>query len=201
MLFRQETLRGIESGEVTLAFRRWRRPTVRAGGTLRTRAGVLAIESVEPVEEDAITDADARRAGAAGRAELIARLRPEGTLYRVEFRRVGPDPRIALRQRAKLEEEERAAIAARLARLDAASRHGPWTAPVLELIARRPATRARELAAELGRETAPFKADVRKLKELGLTESLERGYRLSPRGRAYMGSGLAIERSVRDCKT
>jgi hypothetical protein len=201
MLFRQETLRGIESGEVTLAFRRWRRPTVRAGGTLRTRAGVLAIESVEPVEEDAITDADARRAGAAGRAELIARLRPEGTLYRVEFRRVGPDPRIALRQRAKLEEEERAAIAARLARLDAASRHGPWTAPVLELIARRPATRARELAAELGRETAPFKADVRKLKELGLTESLERGYRLSPRGRAYMGSGLAIEHSVRDCKS
>jgi hypothetical protein len=185
MLFRQETLRGIESGEVTLAFRRWRRPTVRAGGTLRTRAGVLAIELVEPVEEDAITDADARRAGAADRAELIERLRPEGTLYRVEFRRVGPDPRIALRQRAELDEQERAAIAARLARLDAASRRGPWTAAVLDLIARRPATRAPELAAELGRETAPFKADVRKLKELGLTESLERGYRLSPRGRAY----------------
>ena len=185
MLFRQATLRGIESGEVTLAFRRWRRPTVRAGGTLTTRAGVLAIESVEPVEEEAITDADARRAGAADRAELIARLRPEGTLYRVAFRLVGPDPRIALRQQAELDEEERAAIAARLARLDAASRHGPWTATVLELIARRPATRAQELAAELGRETAPFKADVRKLKELGLTESLERGYRLSPRGRAY----------------
>jgi hypothetical protein len=185
VLFRQETLRGIEAGEVTLAFRRWRRPTVTAGGTLRTRAGVLAIESVEPVEEDEITDADARRAGARDRAELIARLRPEGTLYRIEFRRAGPDPRIALRERAELNEEERAAIDARLARLDAASRHGPWTAKVLELIARRPATRAPELAAELGRETAPFKADVRKLKELGLTESLERGYRLSPRGRAY----------------
>jgi hypothetical protein len=201
MLFRQETLRGIEAGEVTLAFRRWRRPTVTAGGTLRTPAGVLAIESVEPVEEHSITEADARRAGAADRAELIARLRPAGTLYRIEFRRAGPDPRIALRERAKLNEEERAAIDARLARLDAASRHGPWTAKVLELIARRPATRAPELAAELGRETAPFKADVRKLKELGLTESLERGYRLSPRGRAYMGSGLAIEQSVRDCKT
>jgi hypothetical protein len=185
MLFRQETLRGIEAGEVTLAFRRWRRPTVKAGGTLRTRAGVLAIESVEPVEEDAITDAEARRAGAAGRDELIARLRPEGALYRVEFRLAGPDPRIALRERADLGAGERAAIDARLARLDAASRHGPWTARVLELIAERPATRAPELAAELGRETAPFKADVRKLKELGLTESLERGYRLSPRGRAY----------------
>jgi hypothetical protein len=185
MLFRLETLRGIEAGEVTLAFRRWRHPTVRAGGTLRTRAGVLAIESVEPVKEAAISDAEARRAGAADRAELIAQLRPGGTLYRIEFRLAGPDPRIALRERADLDDEERAAIDARLARFDAASRHGPWTARVLDLIAERPATRAPELAAELGRETAPFKADVRKLKELGLTESLERGYRLSPRGRAY----------------
>jgi hypothetical protein len=185
MLFRLETLRGIEAGEVTLAFRRWRHPTVRAGGTLRTRAGVLAIESVEPVKEAAISDAEARRAGAADRAELIAQLRPGGTLYRIEFRLAGPDPRIGLRERADLDDEERAAIDARLARFDAASRHGPWTARVLDLIAERPATRAPELAAELGRETAPFKADVRKLKELGLTESLERGYRLSPRGRAY----------------
>ena len=201
MLFPLTTLRAIEAGEVTLAFRRWRRPTVRAGGTLRTRVGVLAIESVEPVFEQAITDADARRAGAAGREELIAGLRPEGTLYRIEFRLAGPDPRIALRERTDMDAGERAVIDARLARLDAASRHGPWTARVLELIARRPATRAPDLASELGRETAPFKADVRKLKELGLTESLERGYRLSPRGRAYVGSGLAIEHSVRDCKT
>ena len=185
MLFPLKTLRGIEAGEVTLAFRRWRRPTVRAGGTLRTRAGVLAIESVEPVAENAITDAEARRAGAADRDELIKGLRPEGRLYRIGFRLAGPDPRIALRERADLDAAERAAIDARLARLDAASRHGPWTSRVLELIEQRPATRAPDLAAELARETAPFKADVRKLKELGLTESLERGYRLSPRGRAY----------------
>ena len=31
-----------------------------------------------------------------------------------------------------------------------------------------------------------FKRDVRRLKELGLTESLEVGYRLSPRGRALL---------------
>ena len=37
-----------------------------------------------------------------------------------------------------------------------------------------------------GRERHPFKTDVRKLKELGLTESLEVGYRLSPRGRALL---------------
>jgi ribosomal protein S19E (S16A) len=43
-----------------------------------------------------------------------------------------------------------------------------------------------DLAAAAGRERHPFKTDVRKLKELGLTESLEVGYRLSPRGRALL---------------
>jgi len=196
MLFRLDELRRIGEGEITLAFRRWRRPTVKAGGTLRTKAGVLAIESVEPIGEDEVTEADARRAGAPDRETLLARLRPDGRLHRVEFRLAGPDPRIALRERSRISAAERAEIDARLARLDAASRHGAWTATVLRLIAERPGTRAPDLAASLGRETAPFKADVRKLKELGLTESLEVGYRLSPRGRAYYGySGVARKRS------
>jgi hypothetical protein len=42
--------------------------------------------------------------------------------------------------------------------------------------------RAEDLAHSVGREKMPFKLDVRKLKELGLTESLTTGYRLSPRG-------------------
>jgi DNA-binding MarR family transcriptional regulator len=99
----------------------------------------------------------------------------------------GPDPRVALRQRVDIPAAERAELDRRLGRLDAASRHGPWTARVLRLIADRPAVRAADLAAELGRDKATFKADVRKLKELGLTESLEVGYRLSPRGRTYLG--------------
>ena len=188
MLFRQDVLRRVAEGDVTLAFRRWRRPTVKAGGTLRTRVGVLAIDSVEPVDEDQVTDADARRAGAADREALLAGLRAVGRLYRVEFRLAGPDPRIALRERSDISPEERAEIDARLTRLDTASRHGPWTAAVLELIAERPGTRAPDLAASFGRETAPFKADVRKLKELGLTESLLVGYRLSARGRAYLST-------------
>jgi hypothetical protein len=195
MLFRQDVLHRIGEGSVTLAFRRWRRPTVKAGGTLRTRVGVLAIDSVELVDEQQVTDADARRAGAADREALLAGLPGEGALHRIEFRLAGPDPRIALRKRSRISPAERAEIDARLARLDAASRHGPWTAAVLDLIAERPATRAPDLAASLGRDTAPFKADVRKLKELGLTESLEVGYRLSPRGRAYYGySGVARKR-------
>ena len=93
---------------------------------------------------------------------------------------------MALRSRAKLNAEERAELTKRLDRLDRASRTGPWTATVLDLIAGNPGTRAPDLAAGLGRETLPFKRDVRKLKELGLTESLPVGYRLSPRGEAYL---------------
>ena len=196
MLFRLDELRRIGEGEITVAFRRWRRPTVKAGGTLRTKVGVLAIDSVEPIDEEDLTDADARRAGAPDRQALLASLRPEGVLHRVEFRLAGPDPRIALRERSHISAAERGEIDARLARLDRASRHGSWTRTVLGLIAEQPGTRAPDLAASLGRETAPFKADVRKLKELGLTESLEVGYRLSPRGRAYYGySGVARKRS------
>ncbi len=186
MLFKQETLRRIRSGEVTLAFRRWRRPTVRAGGTLRTRMGVLAIESVERIDEADITEADAQRAGARDRAQLLSQLGGTGTLHRIAFSFAGADPRIALRERASLSAAERVAIDARLARFDAASRHGPWTAGVLRLIDEQPAIRAPELAAQSGLDTARFKTDVRKLKELGLTESLPIGYRLSPRGRAYL---------------
>ena len=47
MLFRQHVLAEIASGDVTLAFRRWTKPTVKAGGTLRTAVGVLAIDAVD----------------------------------------------------------------------------------------------------------------------------------------------------------
>ena len=189
MLFRADDLAAIAAGEVTLAFRRWRRPTVKSGGTLVTRAGLLAIEAVDAVEPERITAHDARRAGYADPDAVRAALRGDGETYRIAFRLVGPDPRIALRGDAALSASDRAEIAARLARLDRASRYGPWTAATLRAIADAPGIRAADLAAGLGRERPPFKADVRKLKALGLTESLEVGYRLSPRGRAYLAAG------------
>lgn len=79
-----------------------------------------------------------------------------------------------------------ATIDARLERLDRASSHGPWTMATLELIGRRPRTRAPDLAEEMGRERDPFKIDVRKLKNLGLTQSFDVGYALSPRGVVYL---------------
>jgi hypothetical protein len=186
MLIRADVLELVRTGEITLAFRRWRKPTVRAGGTLRTMIGVLAIDAVDRITLKDITAADARRAGypslAALKSWLSAR---EGDTYRVSLRLVGADPRIALRS-AEPSVAEVAEILAKLNRMDSRSPHGPWTLTVLRLIGDKPGVRAPDLAASLGRETAPFKADVRKLKELGLTESLQVGYRLSPRGEAVV---------------
>ncbi|SMD06486.1 hypothetical protein [Kibdelosporangium aridum] len=109
----------------------------------------------------------------------------DGDIYKVSLRYVGDDPRVSLRESLPTPEEI-AQILQKLRRMDERSKHGPWTRTVLSLIAAKPGVRAPDLAASLGRETLPFKADVRKLKELGLTESLEVGYRLSPRGQAVV---------------
>jgi hypothetical protein len=92
---------------------------------------------------------------------------------------------VALRQ-AIPDEEEMTDLTRRLQRLDASSGHGPWTRETLALIAGNPGVRAEDLAASVGREKMPFKLDVRKLKEMGLTESLRVGYRLSPRGESLL---------------
>jgi hypothetical protein len=111
-------------------------------------------------------------------------------IFRIGLRRAGADPRIALREADDLSEQVRADLAAALARMDAAA-EAPWTHATLALIAARPATLAARLAADMGLETARFKARVRRLKALGLTESLEVGYRLSPRGRRFLQVGNA----------
>jgi hypothetical protein len=182
---RRPVLDAIAAGTVTCAFRRWDRPRVRVGGTQRTPVGVLEFTAVDPVDEADLTVDDARAAGFADLDALRRAQRGDGQLYRIELRLAGPDPRVSLRAKRRLSQAERAEIDARLARMDRTSRGGPWTAAVLALIAENPGVRAPDLAARMGRETLPFKRDVRKLKELGLTESLEVGYRLSPRGRAY----------------
>jgi hypothetical protein len=188
MLFRQKFLDGIRDGAITLAFRRWRRPSVRSGGTLLTAAGQLSITSVDQVALTRISEADARRAGYTSREALLAELqaRDEGKVYRIELGALRVDPRVALRQSASLSDTECDAIARRLRRLDERSPHGLWTRATLDLIRSRPGVRAGDLCRLVGLDLQPFKLNVRKLKTLGLTESLEVGYRLSPRGTSFM---------------
>lgn len=188
MLFKTAVLARIETGDVTCGFRRWKRPSVKAGSTLMTAVGVLAIEAVDLVDTDDITEGDATDAGYGSRAELLQALESPrgGSLYRIRFRWAGPDPREELRQRTDLSDDAWRELRGRLERLDSASPSGPWTQAVLELLLVNEGVRAGSLAPKLGREKEWFKLNVRKLKNLGLTESLGMGYRVSPRGRAIL---------------
>jgi hypothetical protein len=183
MMLPLAVLRGVIGGRIDRAFRRWEQARVKAGGRQRTALGVIGFTSVEVVERDDLTATDAERAGFASLERLLAVLdrRPERPIWRIGLQFLGPDPRAVLRDTVP-GPEELDDILRRLERLDAASRHGPWTRDVLALIDARPNVPAVDLAASVGREKMPFKLDVRKLKELGLTESLRPGYRLSARG-------------------
>jgi hypothetical protein len=189
MLLRHDVLRAIEAGKVVAVYRRWAQPRVKQGSTLRTAVGVLEVVSVEVVDPGSLGAADAAAAGFDD-IEAVIRSAGErrGSLYRIGLRHIGPDPRVALRQ-AIPGEAELAEIRLRLDRLDAAGRHGAWTRQTLRLIAENPGVRAEDLARSVGREKMPFKLDIRKLKELGLTESLNPGYRLSPRGKRVLELG------------
>jgi biotin operon repressor len=189
MQFEPRLRTGLHDGSITMAFRRWRRPQVVAGHQYRTGLGMVLAESVDIVEPSDITRAQARDAGFPSAEALVNDLRgdPALPLYRIRFRPLdGPDPRAELAATAALTDADAAAITRRLARMDEASKRGPWTTDVLELIARQPAVVSTTLAAEIGWERADFKTHIRRLKELGLTISLDVGYRISPRGAAYL---------------
>ncbi|MBV8760432.1 MAG: hypothetical protein JO257_24280 [Deltaproteobacteria bacterium] len=195
MLFKKPFHAGLVDGSVTLTFRRWDKPHVRNGGRYRCHPiGVLEVDDVRVVRVGEIGDLDAKAAGFAGRAALVDYLRsgPRGEdltdateVYRIALHHGGDGDRVEIALVDKLSKEDIDAIAKKLARLD---EKAPWTAKTLRLIAKHPQVAASQLAKKLGRETLPFKVDVRKLKKLGLTQSFEVGYELSPRGRAFLAA-------------
>ena len=189
LLFQKRFHAGLVSGAVTVTFRRWKKPHVRTGGRYRCHPiGVLEVDRVERIPSAAVTDEDARRSGFASRAELLAYIAagpdgppgPDEELWRIELHHGGDGDRVAAALDDRLSVDDVAALSRKLGRM------GAWTVPTLRLIARRPRVAASKLAAQLGRERDPFKVDVRKLKRLGLTQSFEVGYELSPRGRALL---------------
>jgi hypothetical protein len=187
----------IRAGTVTQAFRRWDVPRVKVGGTQLTSAGVVRFDACTEVRDlSRLTERDAERAGAKDLAALQKSLTPTTRkptarggrggekVFRVRLSWVGEDPRIALREKApgpaELNETAR-----RLSRLDARPT-GAWTTEILTWIRANPCVVSKELAAQRGVELLPMKADIRKLKALGLTISHDVGYELSPRGAAYL---------------
>ncbi|MGJ3245178.1 MAG: ASCH domain-containing protein [Elainellaceae cyanobacterium] len=185
MLIKHQVLERIADGTVTLAFRRWKRPTVKTGSQLRTSIGVLAIDAVTIIDVDEITEEDAQKASYSSRSELLKTLdqNGEGKIYRIKLHFVGQDPRKILREQINLSDDELAEVQKKLMQLDLKSQDGSWTMIVLHLIRQHPGMRARELATLAHLNTQVLKVKVRKLKEMGLTESIARGgYKLSPRG-------------------
>lgn len=190
MLFSHDSHDAIARGEITRTVRRWRRPQARPAGRYRlATAGSIEVDAVTVIEDGDLSEEDAARSGFGSLAALRAAIpdRDRTALYRIDFHYLGQiaDPRAVLAADANLEETELAAVAERLAKMDARSRR-PWVRATLDQIEANPGTGSHRLAAAIGFETPPFKANVRKLKSLGLTISLETGYRLSPRGRALV---------------
>jgi hypothetical protein len=144
---------------------------------------LIEATDVRQVARRDITADDARRAGAHDLESLLERLGDADPVWRIDFALVGADDRIARRQ--SVDEDEVAAVVSRLRRLD---RNGSWTESTLRLIDHYPGIVSTTLARHADQERAVFKQNVRKLKELGLTESLQVGYRLSPRGSAVLAA-------------
>jgi hypothetical protein len=185
LLFKKPFHAGLVAGDIRLTFRAWDKPRVRAGGRYRCHPiGVLEVDRVSKVRVRDISEADARLAGFASRADVVAMLGgdTDREVFRIELHHGGDGDRVASAL-VLPSADEIAAIASRLARFD---RDTPWTRQTLRLIEKHPRIAASKLAAQLGRETQPFKIDVRKLKKLGLTQSFEVGYELTPRGRALL---------------
>lgn len=187
MLIKTAILDRIKTGEISLIFRRWKRAGVKRGGTQMTQRGVVGIDDVRIVTDDEITDRDAKKAGFASKAELFADLYDrDEPIYRIKVHWVGEDPRKELRAKDNLTQKEIDEIIGKLRKLDQNSQRGNWTEAYLQLIHDQPNTHAAILAAQIGLDIPRFKPWVRKLKALGLTESLRPGYRLSPRGRRVL---------------
>jgi hypothetical protein len=194
LLFQKRFHAGLVRGDVTLTFRRWDKPHVKVGGRYRCHPiGVLEVDRVDRVRVSEIGEDDAQRSGFASKAELLAYMRevPGGALrsttqvYRVGLRHGGDGDRVSVALDDVLDAAALDEIERRLARLDAKR---PWTRATLAIIGRRPRIAASKLAKTLGRETLELKADIRKLKRLGLTQSFEVGFEISPRGRAFLAA-------------
>jgi hypothetical protein len=202
LLFQKRFHEGLVSGATTLTFRRWDKPRVKVGGRYRCHPiGVLVVDDIARVRVADLAANEAARAGFASLEELVAYLRAAPgsgplrkttELYRIELHHGGDGDRVAVALDDALTPEDIAVLRAKLVRFDAA---GPWTKKTLGLIAKNPRVAASRLAAKLGRETLAFKADVRKLKRLGLTQSFEVGYELSPRGVAFLAATARRKRA------
>lgn len=188
MLFKGVHLQGIKSREITLAFRKWQKVSVKSGSLLHTSVGLLEIGKIEAVNENDITDKEAVQAGFTEKKQLLKSFthNSTGTIFKISVRYHAEDPRIKLREQTGLLEQQFEDLKARLERLDLYSKQGHWTEKILLTIKDNPNLHAIGIAKLTGFEKEWLKLNIRKLKNLGLTISHNVGYELSPLGNEYL---------------
>lgn len=186
VLFKVADAEGIVRGEITCAIRKWKRSQAKVGNTYATPRGHVVVTSVDVLPLVEVREADLEAAGFASIDDLARfGVEPSDDVHLVRFEATDPPDVPDRGAEDDLSVDDVADLDRRLARMDD-SRPEPWTRRVLDHLATAPGTRSADLAAELGIEQQRLKPDVRRLKRLGLTRSLEKGYELSPRGRAYL---------------
>jgi hypothetical protein len=198
LLFQKRFHAGLVDGSIQVTVRQWDRPHVRVGGRYRVHPiGVVEVDAVEQVPVRELSEADAKSAGFSSRAELLAYMKPAAKgrfgaatrVFRIRLHHGGDGDRVEIALDDQLSPEDCDRLRDRLAKMDSRGPkggRGPWTRAVLALIEAHPRTAASQLALKVKRPTLDFKDDVRKLKRLGLTQSFEVGYEVSPRGRAFL---------------
>ena len=91
MEFSRDLRDDVIAGDITVSFRLWQRPRVRAGGRYRVGPAHIEVDAVELVPFAAITPDDLRRSGEPDRETLRQRAAHAGPvaddtlLYRIEF--------------------------------------------------------------------------------------------------------------------
>jgi hypothetical protein len=191
MLFKAHFHQRIRSGEIRCTVRIWQRPHAKVGGRYALGAGAVVVDRIHETHADGITPALARRCGFTSVADALKTAK-HGTGERVFIIEFHYDGKARARSKpvtGVVSAEELAKVAQRLDAMDRRAQSGAWTQATLRAIEARPGVRAANLALALERPRDEFKRDVRKLKNLGLTLSLEIGYRLTPKGQALLAAG------------
>jgi len=189
MLFQRRFHEGIRSGDIRCTVRIWQRPHVKVGGRYALGGGAIVVDKIEETRLDDITAALARRCAFPSLVDLLktAKHGPGERVFVIDFHydNTGARPKA---ETGTVSAEELAELVRRLEAMDSRSKIGAWTLATLRAIEARPAVLAARVARSLGRPRDEFKRDVRKLKNLGLTFSLDIGYRLTPKGEALLAS-------------
>ena len=185
MQFTKPFKQAIAAGRITTSFRAWRTPQAKLGGQYNIPPyGAIEVTRIRRQTLAKASAAAIKRAGFENRTALGEFLKADvdTPLYQIDFKYLGQS---AVKQApsGRLAAEELDRVLIKLARMDKTQ---AWTQAALELIGAQPETRAADLAPHCNMDTPTFKRNIRKLKALGLTQSLATGYKLTARGQQVL---------------